>query len=358
LAAREWNPWLDNVNFQGGRCEMNEIAHAHNRNNSIDMFRLLAAVMVVAIHTQPFMDVNNHLGYFFTNIFPRIAVPFFFAIAGYFYIGSLTAGKKVFVKYMRKLFVVYSIWSLIYFVPYFFIDTLLNHIAVVALVKKFIIDFFINGVREHLWFFPALFFAVIVTTICYKLKVLKYLAMVSIILYIIGCLGCSYYAIGIKTPWFSTLIAHEYFFTLIRRVTMMGLPFFLLGGFIHKINRQSPIAKWSAIVFVTLLYLAEIFVVIHFELQKNIVITLALYPLVGVITAFLLNHDLPQFIKLAKNSKITADFMYYSHPIFIIVLTHLQITSPTVLFFMVVALTILGGLSIPLINNRWLNKIV
>jgi serine/alanine racemase len=320
------------------------------------MFRLLAAVMVVAIHTEPFMDVNDQLGYFFVKIFPRIAVPFFFAIAGYFYIGSLAAGKKVFVKYMCKLFVLYSIWSCVYFVIDFFRYALPNHIAFVTFVTRCARHFFIDGSWYHLWFFPALFFAVVVTTICYKLKVLKYLAIASIMLYIIGCLGCSYYAIGIKIPCFSTLIAHEYFFTLIRRVVLMGLPFFLLGGFIHKINHRSPIG-WL-FIFVTLLYLAEIFVVIHFKLQENIVITLALYPLVGVITAFLLNHDLLQFEKLAKKSKITADFMYYSHPIFIAVLAHLAITSPTVLFFMVVAATTLGGLSISLINNRWLNKIV
>ena len=58
-------------------------------NNSIDIFRLLCAVMVVAIHTAPFSDISGPLGDLCTNLLPRIAVPYFFATAGYFYISAL-----------------------------------------------------------------------------------------------------------------------------------------------------------------------------------------------------------------------------------------------------------------------------
>ena len=64
------------------------------RNCSIDLFRLYCAVLVVAIHTSPFMDQNNKLGFISTQVIPRIAVPFFFIVSGYYYIQNLEQGKK------------------------------------------------------------------------------------------------------------------------------------------------------------------------------------------------------------------------------------------------------------------------
>lgn len=47
------------------------------RNSSIDIFRYICAIMVIAIHTHPFMEISEKCGYVFTQITPRIAVPFF-----------------------------------------------------------------------------------------------------------------------------------------------------------------------------------------------------------------------------------------------------------------------------------------
>ena len=48
---------------------------------SIDFFRYLCAIMVIAIHPHPFKDINENLGYYFTPILPRIAVSFPFAVS-------------------------------------------------------------------------------------------------------------------------------------------------------------------------------------------------------------------------------------------------------------------------------------
>ena len=63
------------------------------RNCSIDIFRYICAIMVVAIHSSPFTDINKDLGYIFTEIVPQIAVPFFFITSGYFYIKGLEKGS-------------------------------------------------------------------------------------------------------------------------------------------------------------------------------------------------------------------------------------------------------------------------
>ena len=59
------------------------------RNNAIDIFRYVCAILVISIHSEPFLEINSSLHYFFVQVVPRIAVPFFFTIAGYYYIKSM-----------------------------------------------------------------------------------------------------------------------------------------------------------------------------------------------------------------------------------------------------------------------------
>ena len=54
------------------------------RNCSIDLFRLLCAIFVVAIHTKLFFDINPILGYSVKHAITRIAVPFFFCVMGFY----------------------------------------------------------------------------------------------------------------------------------------------------------------------------------------------------------------------------------------------------------------------------------
>lgn len=59
------------------------------RNGSIAVFRYIYAVLVVAIHTDPFYEINEQLGYMVYAVLSGIAVPFFFVTSGYFYIHKL-----------------------------------------------------------------------------------------------------------------------------------------------------------------------------------------------------------------------------------------------------------------------------
>lgn len=50
------------------------------RNCSIDIFRLFCAVLVVVVHTKPLTEFR-YLGDIVTQVFPRIAVPFFLCVS-------------------------------------------------------------------------------------------------------------------------------------------------------------------------------------------------------------------------------------------------------------------------------------
>lgn len=83
------------------------------RINSIDIFRYICAILVVAVHATPFTEINSTIAYIFEAILPRIAVPFFFAISGYYYIKKITKDSvninHIFWTYTKKLLIVYSL---------------------------------------------------------------------------------------------------------------------------------------------------------------------------------------------------------------------------------------------------------
>ena len=54
-----------------------------------DRFRVPAALLVIAIHTGPLLSLNGEANYLLTDILARIAVPFFFAVSGWFLVPRL-----------------------------------------------------------------------------------------------------------------------------------------------------------------------------------------------------------------------------------------------------------------------------
>lgn len=341
------------------------MSETKTRNCSIDIFRYIAAVMVVAVHTNPVSDINGDLGYICTQIIPRIGVPFFFAVAGFFYVQKLEKGQAVFFSYVKKLLIVYFIWSCFYYVIDF-VQYRPEEIS--GYIKNCVYRFLITGSYEHFWFFPALIFSVCVTTLLFKIGCRKVMIPLSILLYIIGCLGCSYYEIGISLPVLEELINHPQFL-VIRRVLMMGLPFFTCGCLVYwmkdrilgTMTNKRLLFIWAGSV---LIWLAEIGLVRKMNWQVNIYITFGLYLLLIATLLVLLKNPLPQYEHLANVSKMLANFTYYSHPAFIIAFTYfynrfLQMGLPeTPKFVLTTGITFIGGLILYKWNNKWINYIV
>lgn len=67
----------------------------HTTRNSgwLDRFRILAALLVAAIHTSPLASVSEGADFFLTRVLARIAVPFFLMVTGQF-VDSLTASGQ------------------------------------------------------------------------------------------------------------------------------------------------------------------------------------------------------------------------------------------------------------------------
>lgn len=328
---------------------------------SINMTRLICAYMVVAIHVHPFEEYSTILEYIFTQIIPRIAVPFFFLTSGYFYTRSLLNQRNKEIDYLKRLIFTYSVWSGIYIIFKLLVSP--EQIS----FKSVIFNYFFLGTEYHLWYFPALIFCVIVSTIFYKIKKLNLLAITSIIFYFIGLLGCSYYGIGINIPFLNKLFLFSHF-TLIRRVIMMGLPFFMAGYYVNYFRDTIVSIKNKSLIIIfiatVLLFILEIFTVNLLAIQENVIITIFLYLLTIVVFSLCLKNPLDNLLCLDNKFKVIANFTYYSHPIFITVISVIykklfdSILLPTPKFLYVIIFTTVGALILNKFNIKWINKII
>ncbi len=113
---------------------------------TLDLFRLLAAVMVMAIHTAPLESVNSELDYIFGIIIPRVAVPFFFMVSGQFTDFSRFFAVR---KQLLKLSLMYGISILIY-IPLGIYGGYYEKLTPVSVLKMLLFD----GSYYHLWYFP------------------------------------------------------------------------------------------------------------------------------------------------------------------------------------------------------------
>ena len=56
----------------------------NTRCGGLDYFKLIAALLVVAIHTSPLATLNADADFILTRVIARVAVPFFLMVSGYF----------------------------------------------------------------------------------------------------------------------------------------------------------------------------------------------------------------------------------------------------------------------------------
>lgn len=310
------------------------------------------------------MDQNSYLGIIATQIIPRIAVPFFFIVSGYYYINKLEKEENCIAITLWKTIKLYVFWSIVYIVRNFIVFVLNSNINS-RTIKNFIIDnvsnFFINGTEYHLWYFLGIIASIIIVGFAYKLKIQKPLFDLTILLFGLGLLGESYYSIGNQIPIIKEIINLSSF-SIIRRVFLMGLPFFESGYFVIVLeNKNSKKSSLIKLMFCIIAFLLEIGFVCKMHTQRSFVITIFLYPLTLYTLIVLLKNPLPKLNALSAKTRSLANYTYYVHPLFITSLVSiskiLNITLLNIVIMIVVLFLcfsswlVLNKINIKLIKN-------
>lgn len=325
----------------------------------LDRSRLIAAILVIAIHTSPLSTCSAEADFFLTRISARIAVPLFLMITGQFVVsGFISSGKNnaaLPFSFLKKTGLLYGAAILLYF-PLGIYAGHYHDLSVYGVIRMLLFD----GTFYHLWYFPACIIGVLLLCLLSRCLKPRGLLIVSGILYLFGLMGDSYYGLTLQLPFVNTMyegLFHVFSYT---RNGIFFAPFFLMLGAVlpaeeAAVNtsqalavscRRRQLLKNSIGLALSFLAMTgEAFTLRHFSLQRHDSMYVALIP-----TMFFLYRMLQGLHgKPSPFCRRVSAWIYVLHPAVIIVVraaarvthtTSLLVDNSLVHYLAVTALTV------------------
>ncbi len=322
---------------------------------SLDVFKFIFAILVVMIHTKPFMDISENVNWFISNSFLNLAVPFFFITSGFLFFEKLkrTETDKVGAvkKYILHIFKMYVVWSIIW-LPLKILGWHTEGGIDSSDILGWIKIFFLTGkTGDALWYLLALVVCSIVATVVTKNGEKRFLLLliVSIIFYSFGVLISSWYKI-----FENNLVVNWYYniFITTENGLLNGLLFFTVGACVSKYGAKISLKKSSIITLILFCVLiGEVILVYSLKWNKDGVCKLFTLPIVSVflfltILQVSVNLDSTRCVLLRDFSTL----IYVSHGIIIRSVTIFgNIINVDFLYSVLFVLTILLAISFAIV---------
>ena len=285
------------------------------KNINIDICRLIAAFMIVAIHVYPFKSLNEDVDYIITRVIFRIAVPFFLMITGYFLIPKILSKKDTLIKYTKKILKIYLICIIIY-IPINIYNGYFNYFSIISFIKDILID----GTFYHLWYFPALILGLWIT--CFVInKCNKNMQIIIIILlYLIGLFGDSYYGLINNIDILKMLYNFIFNVSTYTRNGLFYVPIFLYMGYSFN-NKYDSDNKTVLLLIINVLLMISEGIVLYFnKIPRHNSMYIFLIPT----SYFIFKYIISSNKKKSKKIRNIATLTYILHPLFIIIIHFLS----------------------------------
>ena len=264
----------------------------------LDRFRLLAAVLVVCIHTGPLSTYSAGADFWLSRVLARIAVPFFFMVSGYFLAKSQWKNTR---RFLRKSLTVYTLAILLY-LP---LNLYNGGYAPAEWLKKLLAD----GTLYHLWYFPAVMLGAMLALGLSRLGMPLFIAGA---LYLIGLGGDSYFGLAVRFPAAERFYAGLFQAFSYSRNGLFFAPLFLLLGAAGK--RWSPRVSALGAALGLALMSAEGFLLRSLGWQRHDSMYLALPLCMVFLFSLLLNGNQGQ----DRRARRLAMLVYLLHPLCIV----------------------------------------
>ena len=315
--------------------------------NAIDAFKFLSAILIIALHVNPFKGISEPLALIFRNMVSIIAVPFFFTTSGFLFFKKLNASKnqtEVVKNYVLRLLKMYLTWSLVYF-PFVVLEWVSEGVNVLTYLR----DFFFEGSYSTIWFLNASIWAVLFVYFLYKKLNLKQVFLISFIFYMVGC-GLSYYYYPIiKIPLFEKLGNLYYsFFKTTKNGLLFGAVYFALGAILAKNDLKLKVKSCIVGVVISFIVLCVESIIIPKlgYLNKGVDLKISLVPFSYFLVKLLEQIELPNH-KIYKWFRAMSINMFLSQRLFlsiyplIIPSSSIIITSKLIYFALILLSTCL-----------------
>lgn len=328
--------------------------------SGIDIFRLIAALLVITNHTSPLSDISVTGDFIFTRILARLAVPFFFMTSGFFLIRDLNRSNGRLTVFVKKNLVIYGAAILIC-LP---INLYNDYFSVRPLLPNIARDLLFNGTLYHLWYLPASIIGAIIAWYAVKKLGYKISLAVTSSLYLFGLLGNGYYGITAKVPFLKGVFDEIFSFIGETRNGIFFAPLFIvLGGYLYSRRDKLLTPLVYAIGFIISLgmMIAEGLVLRQIGWQRLDSMYLLL-PIVLYFLFSLLAYFRGKRYRFARDSAL---LIYILHPVVIVALRFaadilgldgLLINNNLVHYLAVTVVTVATVLVLLFIKNRFFAK--
>ncbi len=302
---------------------------------AIDNFRLVAALLIVAIHTAPLASFSETADFLVTYCLGRVGVPFFLMVSGFFVLapyqrrrqyarGKLShrssgglrneSAEGVFSgsmgRFLKKTALLYVISTLLYLPLKIYSHNISDSVG------GWLKEIFFDGTFYHLWYLPAVILGCLLIVgllyVCSPLTV----SVIVFVLYILGMLGDSYYNLISQIPFLK--MVYEGLFT-VSSYTRNGIffaPLFLWMGVLLANGkvRLSRKAAWIGLIISLAGMLAEGFISFQLQWQKHNSMYFLLIPVMFFLFELLLSLDC-YGVDIARDLSM---YIYILHPLCIV----------------------------------------
>ena len=262
----------------------------------IDLAKFILAFFICTIHIVPF-DLKGEgwdcLNFWLKNYLCRIAVPYYFAAAGFLLFRKMTPEKidpDRIRNYCLKILRLLGTWILLLFV----------------------------GSREHLWFLPAVVMAVILVSLLMRAGFrLKVIGAVVLLLYLLGLLGDSWHGLLAPLDQFpflsKALEDYKILFSTTRNGVFFGAVYIFMGAALAFCQKRiKPIAAAIGLILSMGALAVEVFLLRSYSRPKDYNMLVCLLPA----TYFLMNLTIHAEIRnkpVYKRLRIIGMLVFYLH---------------------------------------------
>ena len=184
----------------------------------LDRFRLLAAVLVVCIHTGPLGSYSGAADFWLCRVLGRTAVPFFLMTSGYFLAES---GWRSTGRFLKKTLLAYAA-AVLLCLP---LNLYMGGYGPLEWGRRLLLE----GTLYHLWYFPA----VLLGTLAVRglLRMGRAAALAAAFgLYLLGLGGDSYFGLAARVPGLRAFYGGVFALFGYARNGLFYVPLFLLLG--------------------------------------------------------------------------------------------------------------------------------
>ncbi|MBQ0064694.1 MAG: acyltransferase family protein [Firmicutes bacterium] len=305
---------------------------------AVDIAKWVSALLVVCIHTFPFLEISETLNLLWIATVCRLAVPFFFVSSAFFLFKKFEDGeedhnKEVLFDYCMRILKLYGIWTVIY-LPYTIWDHMATGFSLTGIVSYFR-DLFLNGSYYHLWFLPALVVAAIIVWYLTEHFDLSRSLKIAFGLYVFG------YFMNVYSPIWQAVPGISFFYGFFIKVfgtARNGFffgPIYMMIGYLLARTKRLP-EKVSLIGFGASFVLLVLEVLLYNAfgvLQDLSSMFLCLIPCSYFLMNYLLKVRIPQPQKYV-HWRLESSLIYTSHILFAKVLLRVLPSAHFVVYFL------------------------